>query len=70
MSTAIIAAGLTAVGTKQLFVEATGPGPTWYWSTAWAAPRTSTNPSRLAGRTFRVIRSDFSGHGRSPGPGN
>lgn len=67
MSTTTIAAGLTAVGRKQLFVETTGAGPEVVLVHGLGGTTNFFEPlvASLAER-FRVTRYDFSGHGRSP----
>ncbi|MCX2750007.1 alpha/beta fold hydrolase [Arthrobacter sp. MI7-26] len=67
MSTTTIPAGLTAVGTKQLFVETAGVGPDVVLVHGLGGTTSFFEPlvASLAER-FRVTRYDFSGHGRSP----
>ncbi|WP_427005421.1 alpha/beta fold hydrolase [Pseudarthrobacter sp. H2] len=67
MSTATIAAGLSAVGTKQLFVETAGTGPDVVLVHGLGGTTSFFEPlvASLAER-FRVTRYDFNGHGRSP----
>jgi 3-oxoadipate enol-lactonase len=67
MSTTTIAAGLTAVGTKLLFVETTGTGPDVVLVHGLGGTTNFFEPlvAPLAER-FRVTRYDFNGHGRSP----
>ena len=67
MSTTTIVGGLTAVGTKHLFVETTGTGPDVVLVHGLGGTTSFFEPlvASLAER-FRVTRYDFSGHGRSP----
>jgi 3-oxoadipate enol-lactonase len=67
MSTATVTTGLTAVGTKQLFVETTGTGPDVVLVHGLGGTTNFFEPlvASLAER-FRVTRYDFNGHGRSP----
>ncbi|MGO4187807.1 alpha/beta fold hydrolase [Pseudarthrobacter sp. TAF60_1] len=67
MSTATIPAGLTAVGTKHLFVEITGTGDDVVLVHGLGGTTSFYEPlvASLAER-FRVTRYDFAGHGRSP----
>lgn len=67
MSTATIPAGLTAVGTKHLFVETTGTGDDVVLVHGLGGTTSFYEPlvASLAER-FRVTRYDFTGHGRSP----
>lgn len=67
MSTATIPAGLTAVGTKHLFVETTGAGDDVVLVHGLGGTTSFYEPlvASLAER-FKVTRYDFAGHGRSP----
>lgn len=67
MSTATATAGLTDVGTKQLYIETTGHGPDVVLVHGLGGTTSFYEPlvASLA-EQFRVTRYDFSGHGRTP----
>lgn len=67
MKATAITAGLTLVGTRQLFVETTGTGPDVVMVHGLGGTTSFFEPLvvSLADR-YRVTRYDFNGHGRSP----
>lgn len=67
MTATATTAGLTRVGTKQLFVETTGTGPDVVMVHGLGGTTSFFEPLVASlGDRFRVTRYDFNGHGRSP----